>query len=760
MALVDPDCFEGLSTQEQLQQIFEAAREIAINGGGGGGPFQPLSDMLTALSTGDGSGLTSVPGSSLTGGFTASGMTMSTDRLLGRDTAGSGAVEEISLGTGFALSSGSLVTTFTQTGTGAIARTYDSRLKDWVSVKDFGAAGDDSTDDTLAIQAAIDSGKSVWFPDGTYKITASLKPKAHGQMFMGSGMRRTIIKQYTAAAHAFELVSIAGPIHGGESYGLVFQDFTVLGPGSFNSGLHTFSGSTGDGFHFARPSATTYFTDHILVRNVDCELLSRCAYFAGIGNATLIHCQFGYANYGIYTEGSTNNSIVSVRLVTSNCATRNIYLGSGVNYQLGLGDTNASADIGAGTQLEIATGVLANIYGGNFEQKSDTGYVIHANTNSTLNLYGCYLNRGSGGDGTAIQADGTVTACAVSIGSYTTKVGGSGRYFNLGPGVFGSQGSSAYVGVGTIAPGHPLQVIHASSQPGVNVAQVANEGAFVQSLGANDALWMAAAYNNGSWLARSTSASIYQQNGGQHIWYYGTGLTAGNTFSPTLGMLMTNAGQVRINHNTISAQFSVVSGAAGTRAAVIRAAASPSVNILEVRDSTDAVKVAIESDFNLTRIAGTSTAAGSVPCILYQSITPVGNVGAGEDDLISQAIAASVLATNGDRLRITTPVTFAANANNKRVRTYWNAVNIYDSTALAINAGSAEIVTIITRTGAATQNISTRVVSGNATLAHSYTRTTGAATLSGAVTFKLTGEATSNNDVVEPEMTIEYLPAP
>ncbi len=66
---------------------------------------------------------------------------------------------------------------FTQTGAGAVARTVDSKLEDIVSVKDFGATGDGSTDDAVAIQAAIDSvssGGIIFFPKGTYIIGTSL----------------------------------------------------------------------------------------------------------------------------------------------------------------------------------------------------------------------------------------------------------------------------------------------------------------------------------------------------------------------------------------------------------------------------------------------------------------------------------------------------------------------------------------------------------------------------------------------------------
>ena len=64
---------------------------------------------------------------------------------------------------------------FQQAGTGAVVRTAQDKLREGVSVKDFGAVGNGVADDTTAIQAAIDTGKVVKLVSGQkYKITSPL----------------------------------------------------------------------------------------------------------------------------------------------------------------------------------------------------------------------------------------------------------------------------------------------------------------------------------------------------------------------------------------------------------------------------------------------------------------------------------------------------------------------------------------------------------------------------------------------------------
>jgi hypothetical protein len=65
---------------------------------------------------------------------------------------------------------------FTQDGAGAVTRSWSSKLKDVVSVKDFGAVGDGTTDDRNAIKVAIEktaaTGQRLYVPAGTYLIAA------------------------------------------------------------------------------------------------------------------------------------------------------------------------------------------------------------------------------------------------------------------------------------------------------------------------------------------------------------------------------------------------------------------------------------------------------------------------------------------------------------------------------------------------------------------------------------------------------------
>jgi hypothetical protein len=69
------------------------------------------------------------------------------------------------------------------------------------NVLDYDAAGDGTTDDTVAIQGAIDAaetagGGTVYFPAGIYKLTNTVNLKANVRL-QGAGRRVTYLKQFT-----------------------------------------------------------------------------------------------------------------------------------------------------------------------------------------------------------------------------------------------------------------------------------------------------------------------------------------------------------------------------------------------------------------------------------------------------------------------------------------------------------------------------------------------------------------------------------
>ena len=69
-----------------------------------------------------------------------------------------------------------------------VPRMLKDRFADVANVKDYGAKGDGTTDDTEALRAAIASGKNVYIPKGVYVCTRELEIVTPGQVISGAGM--------------------------------------------------------------------------------------------------------------------------------------------------------------------------------------------------------------------------------------------------------------------------------------------------------------------------------------------------------------------------------------------------------------------------------------------------------------------------------------------------------------------------------------------------------------------------------------------
>lgn len=79
----------------------------------------------------------------------------------------------------------------------------------WVNVRDKGALGDNSNDDTSAIQDAIDTlgstGGTVYFPPGIYKITSELTIDEDGIQLLGASNWLAIIRQTSTSANGIKV---------------------------------------------------------------------------------------------------------------------------------------------------------------------------------------------------------------------------------------------------------------------------------------------------------------------------------------------------------------------------------------------------------------------------------------------------------------------------------------------------------------------------------------------------------------------------
>lgn len=146
-------------------------------------------------------------------------------------------VDNISSNATFAASSGSSLVGFLQSGTGATARTVQAKLRDVVSVQDFGATGNGVTDDTAAIQAALNylstlpamtgaQGK-LFFPRGAYVFSSTLNIPANTHL-IGEGVNFATALVPTASFTGSQAVKVDGTTAtGGYAFRITIENITL-----------------------------------------------------------------------------------------------------------------------------------------------------------------------------------------------------------------------------------------------------------------------------------------------------------------------------------------------------------------------------------------------------------------------------------------------------------------------------------------------------------------------------------------------------
>jgi Pectate lyase superfamily protein len=249
---------------------------------------------------------------------------------------------------------------FIQSGTGAVSRVAQDKMRERVSVKDFGAVGDGVANDTAAIQAAMTAalvaGKTLFVPAGTYLLNSQLNininndPTTRGFVMEGEGENSKFVINHTA--NGIELVcspsfaqfkaairgvyftgqsaSPARLIHNNGACNTVISDCyfmaatvtvgCVVNDNAYGLSLQgcVFNGITGAGVLYAgTPSLTTYSYVNSII---DCDFgaLSQAITVQGLNALYVANTVIEQCTTGVYVN-AVGNSVPSFNMTFDTC---------------------------------------------------------------------------------------------------------------------------------------------------------------------------------------------------------------------------------------------------------------------------------------------------------------------------------------------------------------------------------------------------------------------------------------------------------
>lgn len=304
-----------------------------------------------------------------------------------------------------------------QTGASVLSptiRTYQQKLDDFVNVKDFGAKGDDTTDDTLAINRAFEqiykstvsptdarARRTIYFPGGTYIVSSPILVPPYARL-VGDGMGSSIIKQTQGNSGVINLCDSA--FQTGASIGLasaiVPQDIEI-------SGMHIFNANA----NVTTPIFVIDSASNIRIHNTKVTSNAAAGFYPNLVSiltstgvtkkVTLESCQFANGGNGICLTGS---GITSIRVINSgfdNLSNTAMHLGNSIGFSsIGnyIGATNGyilsngnNQNFAVGDFVQNDNELLSGVYFGNLQISSSQQYTI----TSTPTVLGTLSNTAS-----------------------------------------------------------------------------------------------------------------------------------------------------------------------------------------------------------------------------------------------------------------------------------------------------------------------------------------------------------------------------
>jgi hypothetical protein len=340
-----------------------------------------------------------------------------------------------------AASSGSSMIGFIQAGTSAVATTAQTKMRETISVKDFGAVGDDTHDDTTNIQAAINYantiGGDVYFPAGIYKIT-------NGLTINNSGDTSDTFK-----ASMYGDSSSSARIHGAA--------------GSYD--MLTITGGTGAGLESHQVIRGLFFVKEdyvgyciggdnlafLSLEDVSCFNGAYSFYATDVLSSVFYNCVFRQATIGMraeYTNVSYPNALTMVGCVVGNSRDAGIWIVGGTTFNMFGGSVESNGIDGSsatkfGVLLNnsgVQGSVSGNFSGVYFENNVGTADIWLANSAqpAAASISGCSFARISSTyyvtNNILVETSGAGVTQSVSVAGcgfkyFNTYVPNSGRKY-------------------------------------------------------------------------------------------------------------------------------------------------------------------------------------------------------------------------------------------------------------------------------------------------------------------------------------------
>jgi hypothetical protein len=316
-----------------------------------------------------------------------------------------------------------LVPKYDQGSTGAINRAFNLKLAESVSVKDFGAVGDGTTNDTVAVQAALASGKSVVFPLGSYLISTSLTLTTAGQMLIGTG--GTIVRASGAmeANYVFSATSIDSLIFTGLKFAVATGTAHAQTGGFIALTSCDFVRVLDCVFDASIPSASTNKEStfsHVNTPSCNHLLIQGNQFLYGLGNACGANNAVGSGENGVDVS-IVGNSFYNM-------------VDTGVGMWTNAHDITVTGNIFFrddystaynGVHIDVAGAQSATITGNSFTGNS-MGIRLLTNLGYTDKLVTI-----SGNTFQNQYASSTEPATGIKVASYDNSAGGGDAHFNL-----------------------------------------------------------------------------------------------------------------------------------------------------------------------------------------------------------------------------------------------------------------------------------------------------------------------------------------